>query len=427
MANEKISRQNKTESRFFYGYVVVIAAFLIMTISWAAYNSFGIFFTPMSKNFGWDRAITSGAFSLSMFIYGVLGIVVGAINDRFGPRILLTFCGILLGLGYLLMSQVSTVWQLYLFLGLIIRVGMSGVWVPLLSTVARWSVRRQTLMSGVVVAGVSIGGLIGPPIISHLIAAYDWEVSYIIIGITVMLVIVIATQFLRNAPSVIGQLPQVKNKENRQSASLVTNSFSFKEAVRTTQFWLLFGLLFCFGYALYGIIVHIVPHAIDLKISAVIAAGILAVRGAVSIFGNYILGSLADKIGNRQIFIFGFVMFTGAFLLLFFTEQKWMLYLFIVILGFAGGGMAASESPITASLFGLSSHGLIYGVVHVGFTLGAAAGPFVMGYIFDQTDSYQLAFLTCVVFSIIGALLTIIIKPVKKQVSFNRENTLSMK
>jgi MFS family permease len=413
MANEKISQQNKTESRFFYGYIVVIAAFLIMMVSWAAYNSFGVFFTPMSKDFEWDRAVTSGAFSLSMFIYGVLGIAVGAINDRFGPRVLLTSCGILLGLGYLLMSQVSTVWQLYLFLGLIIGVGMSGVWVPLLSTVARWSVGRQTLMSGIVVAGVSIGGLIGPPIISRLIAAYGWDISYIIIGITVMLLIVIATQFLRNAPSIIGQLPQVKNKENPQSASSVTNSFSFKEAVRTTQFWLLFGLFFCFGYALYGIIVHIVPHAIDLKIAAVTAAGILAMRGAVSIFGNYILGSLADRIGNRQIFIFGFVMFTGAFLLLSFTEQKWILYLFIVILGFSGGGMAASESPITAWLFGLGSHGLIYGVVHVGFTLGAATSPFLMGYIFDQTDSYQLAFVTCAAFSIIGALLTIMLKQAK--------------
>jgi MFS family permease len=413
MANGKVSQPNKTESRLFYGYIVVIAAFLIMTVSWAAYNSFGVFFTPMSKDFGWDRAVTSGAFSLSMFIYGILGIAVGAINDRFGPRVLLTFCGILLGLGYLLMSQVSTIWQLYLFLGLIIGIGMSGVWVPLLSTVARWSTRRRTLMSGIVVAGVSIGGLIGPPIISRLIAAYDWDTSYIIIGIAVILLIVIATQFLRNAPSQIGQLPQVENKENRQLASSATNSFSFNKAVRTTQFWLLFGLFFCFGYALYGIIVHIVPHAIDLKIAAVTAAGILAVRGGVSIFGNYVLGSLADRIGNRLIYIFGFTMFTGAFLLLSFTDQKWILYLFIVMLGFAGGGMAASESPITAWLFGLGSHGLVYGVVHVGFTLGAAAGPFVMGYIFDLTDSYQFAFLTCAVFSAIGVLLTMMLKPAK--------------
>ena len=414
MADGKIIRPDKTKSRFFYGYVVVIAAFLIMTVSWAAYNSFGVFFTPIARDFEWDRAMTSGAFSLSMFIYGILGVAVGAINDRFGPRILLTCCGILLGLGYLLMSQVSTEWQLYIFLGLIIGVGMSGVWVPLLSTVAKWFVRRQTLMSGIVVAGVSIGSLIGPPIISLLVVTYDWHVSYIVIGITVMLLVVIATQFLKNAPFKIEELPQVKNKAESKSVSPVTKSFSFKESVCTAPFWLLFGLFFCFGYALYGIIVHIVPHAIDMKIAAITAAGILSLRGLVSISGNYILGSLADRIGNRQIFIFGFVMFTAAFLLLIFTEQKWILYLFIVILGFSGGGMAASESPITAWLFGVSSHGLIYGVAHVGFTLGAAISPFLMGYIYDQTNNYQLAFVTCAAFSILGALLTIILKPVQK-------------
>jgi MFS transporter, OFA family, oxalate/formate antiporter len=413
MAGEKVS-QTKAEPRFFYGYVVVIAAFFIMTISWATYNSFGVFFTPMSTAFDWDRGVTSGAFSVSMFIYGVLGIVVGAINDRFGPKVLLITCGILLGLGYLLMSQVSTIWQLYIALGLIIGIGMSGVWVPLLSTVARWSVRRQTLMSGIVVAGVSVGGLIGPPVISRLIESYHWQKTYIITGVAVTVLILIATIFIKRAPPRMEQVQRVKKKEINKEASVVFNSFSFKEAVRTRQFWLLSGLFFCFGFTLYGVVVHIVPHAIDLKIAAVAAASILAVRGGVSIFGNYILGSLADRIGNKQIFIFGFIIFTGAFLLLSFTDAKWVLYLFIVMLGFAGGGMAASESPTTAWLFGLGSHGLIYGVVHVGFTLGAAAGPFVMGEIFDRTESYHLAFLSCIAFSVIGIILTTMLKPAQK-------------
>jgi sugar phosphate permease len=106
---------SKNEPRFSYGYIVVIAAFFIMVVSWATYNSFGVFFNPLLEEFSWNRAVTSGAFSLSMFIFGVLGIVVGALNDRFGPRVVLTFCGVLLGLGYLLMSQISAIWQLYLF------------------------------------------------------------------------------------------------------------------------------------------------------------------------------------------------------------------------------------------------------------------------------------------------------------------------
>jgi MFS family permease len=406
---------DKHAPRFFYGYTVVIAAFFIMVISWAAYNSFGIFFTPLVDEFNWNRAVTSGAFSLSMFIYGILGIVVGALNDRFGPRVVLTSCGIIMGIGYLLMSRVTALWQLYLFLGVIVGTGMSGVWVPLLSTVAKWFDKRRTLMTGIVIAGVGIGGLAGPPIISRLIAAYDWRPSYIAIGVAVFLFVVAATQFLRRDPGQIQQLPDKGESEgNHLTARSADGSFTFKEAVKTPQFWIVFGLLFCFGFGSFAIAVHIVPHAIDLGIPIVTAANILAVRGAMSILGNNILGALADRIGNRQIFIIGLIITSAAFFWLSIADELWMLYLFIVVSGFAGGGMGASESPLTAWLFGINSHGLIYGVVHVGFTIGAAAGPFLMGYIFDVTDSYRLAFLTCAVLSVIGLILTVILRPTRK-------------
>ncbi|MEJ2740043.1 MAG: hypothetical protein P8105_09500 [Dehalococcoidia bacterium] len=103
VANNNITRPDNSKQPFFYGYIVVIAAFFIMVVAWSTYNSYGIFFKPLVDEFSWNRAVTSGAFSLSMFIFGILGIVVGALNDRFGPRVVLTSCGIILGLGYLLM------------------------------------------------------------------------------------------------------------------------------------------------------------------------------------------------------------------------------------------------------------------------------------------------------------------------------------
>jgi MFS family permease len=414
VASNNLPQFNENGPRFFYGYIVVIAAFFIFVVSWATYNSFGVLFNPLLEEFGWNRAVTSGAFSLSMLIYGVLGIVVGALNDRFGPRVVLTFGGILLGLGYLLMSQISALWQLYLFWGVIIGIGMSGVWVPLLSTVARWFDKRRTLMTGIVIAGLGIGGLIGPPVISRLLASYGWFLSLIIVGIAVLLFVVIAAQFLKRGPTQTGQLPDAETKGKYQSAKSITNSFSFKEAVKTTQFWIVSGMFFCYGFGTYAVVVHIVRYAIDLEISPLSAANILAARGAVVILGNYILGALADRVGNRQIYIIGFVMMSAALLWLSLAEKEWMLYLCIVVAGFVSGGMGASESPITAWLFGISSHGLIYGVVHVGFTIGAAAGSFITGYIFDLTGDYQSAFLTCAAFGIIGLILTIILRPTTK-------------
>jgi MFS family permease len=412
--DKNVYRSLKTEPRFFYGYIVVVVALFIMVVSWAIYYSFGVFFKPLLNEFGWTHAMTSGAFSLSMTMYGVLGIVVGVLNDRFGPRVVLTLCGFLLGLGYLLMSQVSALWQMYLFYGAIIGTGMSGVWVPQLSTVARWFVGRRTLMTGIVLAGVSIGQLIGPPVTTWLIALYDWRQSYTILGGVALLLVVLFAQFLRRDPTQMGQLPYGADEGKQPELTSDAQEFSLREATYTAQFWVACSIFFCFGFGLFSIVVHIVPHAIELGISAASAATILSCRGGMGLVGNYVLGGVADRIGNRRIFLVGFIMILAALFLLVPARELWMLYLFAIIFGFAAGGMAASESPLVAGLFGLSSHGLIYGVVHLGFTAGAAVGPVLTGHIFDVTGSYQVAFLLCAAFCIVGIILAAILRPTRR-------------
>jgi predicted MFS family arabinose efflux permease len=269
-------------------------------------------------------------------------------------------------------------------------------------------------MTGIVIAGTGISQLIAPPIISRLIAVYDWRPSYIILGGVILVATVIAAQFLKRDPTKMGQLPYGVEEMKSEAAHPDTRDFTFREAVHTAQFWLVFAILFCSGYSFMAIIVHIVPHAIDLKVSAINAANILALMGGVGILGNYILGSIADRIGNRQVFILGFVIVSVSLFGLTFARDLWMLYLFAIVFGFALGGMGTVESPLTAGLFGLSFHGIIYGVVHVGFTVGAAAGPFLTGYIFDLTSSYKLAFLVGAAVGVLGIIFTVVLRPTKR-------------
>jgi len=414
MVNREDYQLRKTEPRFFYGYIVVIAAFLILMMTLGVYMVFGVFFKPLQAEFGWSSAMTSGAFSLSVIINGVLGIVMGGLTDRFGPRIVMTLCGFLLGLGFLLMSQVSALWQLYLFFGVIMGIGMGGAWVPPLSTVARWFVKRRSLMTGIVVAGAAMGTLIGSPVISRLIAAYGWRLSYAILGGAVLLVVLVAAQFLRRDPTKMGQMPYGESEGKQQGLSSETSGFSLREAVHTTQFWVVFTLFFCLGFSMDGPMVHIVPHAIELEISAVSAANILAINFGTSIIGNFVLGSLCDRIGSRQIFIIGFILMAAALFWLVPARELWMLYLFAVVFGFAFGGIFTAESPLVAWLFGMTSHGLIFGFAMLGFTAGAAVGPLVMGYIFDLTGSYQVAFLVCGVVGILGIIMAVVLRPTKK-------------
>lgn len=158
------------------------------------------------------------------------------------------------------------------------------------------------------------------------------------------------------------------------------------------------------------ILVHLVPHATDLGISPLNAANILAVVGGLTTVGVVIMGIAADRIGNRQAFIICYVLMSAAFFWLLAVTEMWMFYLFAVAFGLASGA-SALQSPLIAALFGLRSHGLIFGVLNVGYNIGAATGPLFAGYIFDVTNSYKFAFFVCALLSILSTILVFLLRP----------------
>ena len=401
--------KNRTP-RFFYGYTIVLSAFFIMVVMWGTASSFGVFFKPLLAEFGWTRAMVSGAVSLSIIVSGLAAIVLGRLTDRFGPRLVVTAGGCFLGLGYLLMSQISATWQLYLFAGVIIGIGLGVAWVPLLSPVARWFVKKRGMVTGIAVAGVGVGIMIMPPAASWLISNYGWRLAYTIIGIVTLASVVPAAQFLKRDPDQMGLVPYGVDEVKIDSPNLETGGFSLQEAIRTRQFWMLSAMWLCFAFSLETIFVHLVPYATDLGISARSAANILAISGGVSILGGIIIGNIADRTGNRPALIITSILFAGALIWLVVAKELRMLYLLAAIFGFGYGGLFAVESPIVAKLFGLSAHGAIMGSVGVGYMIGGALGPVLAGRIFDITGSYQTAFLISAAASVIALILTLLLR-----------------
>ena len=408
---------------FFYGFVVVAAALCIVIIAHGAQYTFGIFFKPILTEFDWTRAAASGAFSLYLVLWGLLSIFVGRLNDSFGPRIVMTVCGFFLGLGYLLMSQISVLWQLYLFYGVIIAIGMSGAWVPLISMVPRWFVKRRGLITGIVTSGSGIGTILLSLVASRLISVYGWRISYIVVGSGVLILLMLAAQFLRRDPQQVGHLPYGEDEAKGESLNSQAREFSLQEAIHTGQFWLVCAIFLCFGFNLYTIMVHIVPHAIELGISPIIAANIIVIIGGVNAAGRIIIGYSSDRIGVKPSLLISFILMGTALLWVMVAKEVWMLYLFAIIFGFGYGGLAALTSTVTAELFGLRSLGTIVGVVMFSFTLGGAIGPLLAGNIFDISGSYNLAFLLCTIISATGIILSSILKPITgtKEVAESRQ------
>jgi MFS family permease len=412
--NQYNNQHSKAEPRLFYGYIVVAASLLIMLLSYGSRLSFGVFFKPMISEFHWTRALISGAITLAMVTQGCWGILMGKLNDRFGPRLILTLCCFFLGLGFLLSSQINYSWQLYLFYGAITGFGMGGVFVALLSTVARWFVRRRGAMTGLVLTGIGLGTLVMTPVSNWLISIFDWRTSFMVVGGVVLIIGIIAAQFLRRDPASKGLVPYGKNQEEEQQSAEAIQGLSFKQAAGTRQFWMVSVSFFCLGYCIFAVNIHLVPHITDLGISATTAANVLAAAGGAQTLGGIVLGGAADRIGNRLVLVISFILISAGMLWLVLFNNISMFYLFAVVYGLGVGGGGTMEPTVIAELFGIKSHGLILGVTSFIFTVGGAIGPFVTGYIFDINGSYHLAFLICAAAGVVGLLLAATLRPVSK-------------
>jgi MFS family permease len=408
MENKLLNHKN---NKIYYGYIIASSAFFIQILGPGSYITYGIFFNSFLTEFGWSRAMISGASSLYFFMFGLLGILTGRLVDKIGPRIVMTGCGIFYGSGYMLMSQIQSVWQLYLFYGLIVAIGFSAIDVVTLSTIARWFSRRRGTMTGTIKVGAGVGLLLGPLIINWLILSYGWRTSYIIMGGVVLVFLVAASQFLKRDPSRIGLLPDGEKRIDIGKVSLEEAGLSLQKASQTKQFWMLCVMCLFFGFCLQTVMIHSAPYAIDIGASPSTSASILSIIGGVSIAGRFIMGGASDKIGYKWGYIICFAFFIIAFITILTIHELWVLYLFAVVYGFGHGGLWVLLSPVLAELFGIASHGTIFGLVYFVITIGGTIGPILAGYLFDITGSYQIVFSTCLIFSIIAVILSACLTP----------------
>jgi MFS family permease len=393
--------------RYFYGYNIVASGFGIQAIGIGIFVAFGVFFKPLLADFGWSRATLSGAQSMALIIAGFLGILVGRLNDRVGPRIVMTVAGFFFGLGLILMAGLNSLWQLYLFYGVIVGIGLSSIDIIPLSTTARWFVRRRGMMTGIVKVGTGAGQFTLPLVASMLIATHGWQTSYIIIGVVAMVLLIAIGQLLRRDPARMGLFPDNDTEVQTEASESAETGFSLQEALRTRQFWTICVVYLAAMFCLLIIMVHVVPHATDIGVSSTAAAGVLSAIGAVSMAGRFLTGVAIDRIGNRFSLIICFILLILALLWLQVARELWMLYLFAVVYGLAHGGVFTAISPIVAEYFGVRAHGALFGIVFFSSMVGGATGPVIAGHIFDTTGNYTIAFWTCTALAAFALLLVV--------------------
>lgn len=405
-------------SRFYYGYFIVLASFIVMTMTFGINYSFGVFFKPILAEFGWSRASASTAYSLMAMMSGFLGIFAGRLSDYVGPKIIGILAGLFLGLGYLLLSQTQNIWHFYLFHGLVLAAGVGGCWPGLLPAVAKWFVARRGLMTGIVASGIGFGTITHPPLAEWLISNYGWRSAYLIIGLLTLVLVVGVSQFLKRDPRQIGQEPYGIETVIGDKKEYATRGYTFKEAIQSIQFWLLGTVYICYGYCLHTTMVHIAPHVQDMGFPSAHAARILAIIGVTSIFARIIIGGASDRFGVKPSLIVGLLILALSLLCVQIATTLPLLYLFATLFGIASGGVISLQALAAGELFGLRSLGIILGTIAFLYTIGGAVGAIISGFIFDRVGSYWPAFWIAEGISILAFALTYLLQmPVKAKQS----------
>ena len=403
------------KDKLYYGWVLVIAFFIYGVVAGGIRISFGVFFKSIQNEFDLSRATTSLIVSLSMFLgFSIFAFLGGWALDRYGPRIVVFVMGLFTGLSLLLTSQTNSTWQLFITYSLLLAIGSGAMFVVPMSTVSRWFDKKRGLAVGITGSGSGLGQVIIAPLATFLIARFDWRIAYIAVGLLTLLIVVPISRLLKREPREIGLLPdgvkldsvnsqgqQPKTEEN--SVHLV--GLSLNQAFRTRSFWLCGLCWLSLSFCLLLVATHIVPHATDLGFSDAQAAIIISIIGGSAIAGRVLMGILADKIGRRVVSVICFLIQAGAMLWLLWGQDLWMLYVFALVYGFANGGLHSAVAALVSDIFGLRKIGTILGVLETGFATGAALGPYIGGLIFDNYNSYSVAFLVGAATMVVGAII----------------------
>ena len=393
------SSVSRTKNKLFYGWVLVIAFFVISTFSYGTRFSFGVFFKSIAGEFDLTRVLTSGIHSALMVLGTVFSFLGGWASDRYGPKIAILVMGTFIGLSLLLTSQASSAWQLFITYSLLLAIGTAGVYPALMSTTSRWFDKKRGLALGITTAGAGLGPVVTAPLAAYLISNFSWRMAYIVLGLIAGLVTISLSILIKREPSDIGALPDgvqpnspvngsQNGRENTQPAGLL-----LKQALRTRSFWLLGTIWPLQALCLHLVLTHIVPHATDVDISDTTAAGILSLTGGISIAGRILMGWISDKIGTKISVAMCALIQVVMMLGLIYSQELWMFYLFAVFFGFSWGGLAPTFFALISETVGLRSLGTIGGTLAIGWNIGAAIGPLMGGYVFDVRNDYSLAFL----------------------------------
>ena len=355
---------------------------------------------------GWNSVQVGWGLTIHSFCGAIFGIFFGRLTDRYGAKKNIYTGAVLFGMGWCLIGQVQSLLMFYLVYGVIAGAGAGMMYIPAISTVARWFPDRPGRIAGFLLTSCAAGPAIIAPAAAILIDKLSLQTAFILIGLIFLAIIVLVGWMINAAP--IGYKPAGWETNPRTIIAVSGGpDHTWQQMVKTAKFWLLLTLYICSATPGFMLIRSVSDMAQkQIGVTAVVAAYAISTNTIGTFIGCLVFGLFFDKIGACKSL---YIIFTISIvvLLLMTVATTWPLFVVcLILLGASFGGAVVIFQPISRKQFGIKNLGANYGILFLGYAGGAFLGPLVSSYFIDKYNTFSGSYLVAIAISAAGILLT---------------------
>lgn len=409
---------------FFYGWVIMAVGTLgmIMTSPGQTYTE-SIFIEFLIRDLNISRSLISSLYALGTLVGGFSLPLIGKQIDRLGTRKMMTLVAILFGSACIYMGFVQNAWMIGLGFIMVRMLGQSSLGLISQTAINQWWVQKRGLImgiSGLLMALLGMGAF--PNIVHWLIALLDWRLTYILLGLSLLLFMApIGYLFVRDRPEDFGLQPDgtiSKRQDPEQlglSSSPEQENWTLREAIRTRAFWVIAISSSLFAMLMTGLTFHLVDIFKTQSLSAASAASVFVPIAVTAALSNFVAGYLSDNIPLQHLMAIGLIFQSISLFMVTILQGPWLILVFGVLLGLTNGLARAVGQIVWPTFFGREHLGSILGFTSALGVFGAAIGPLPFGIVYDLTGGYHwVLYISAAVSLVLGIYNFTIQKPHKK-------------
>jgi OFA family oxalate/formate antiporter-like MFS transporter len=393
------------------GWIITFAALGINLVMGVLY-SWGVIKKALVSDWGWSNTDAALPFTVSAAVFAFTMIFAGRAQDKFGPRPVTIFSGLMLGGGLIASGFATSLSMMVLTFGVIGAIGIGLGYSAATPCAMKWfDPSKKGMIAGIVVAGVGLSPVYITPITASLLKTYGISQTFTILGVFAIVAVVLFALFLKNPPEA-----GLSEKNVKKEAPVTKgNNFTWSEVTRTPQFYLLWIMYLLAATAGLMLIAHLPSIAVaqaDWKTAGFLLVVILSIFNALGRLGA---GVLSDKVGRTRAMMLVFMLQAlNMFLFAFYTTIPWLI-LGSAIAGLAYGAVFSLFPTTTAEYFGMKNLGVNYGLIFTGWGVAGVIGPMLGGMVADKTGAYGYGYLVAAVFLVIATLLVGLMKAPKER------------